>query len=78
MTGFRVRFTQVTSAALRRTAATLVIQNGQDIVDNAGRLLLVRLVVIQHPGDTELVGAMGDDRSPATVGRRKYRVGMRR
>jgi len=52
----------------------LVILDEQDIVDNAGRLLPVRLVIIQHPGDTELVGGMGDDRSPTTVSGCKYLV----
>src|SRR5256885_16031724 len=33
------------------------------------RLLALRLVVVQHPSDTELVGAMGDDGTPAAVGR---------
>src|SRR5437763_71118 len=34
--------------------------------------LALRLVVVHQPGDTELVGAVGDDGTPAAVGRRKH------
>src|SRR5437763_12519594 len=36
------------------------------------RQLGLRLVVVHQPGDTELVGAVGDDGTPAAVGRRKH------